>query len=85
MSHATKEHLAQAQSETNPSIWRDLVPLQLRWIKVFECLVRRAQALCHVTTTLRTYHTWKKPLARQTEQGFDLSHQKSRMLYELGT
>jgi hypothetical protein len=34
---------------------------------------------------LRMDHTWEKPLARQTEQGYDLDHQRLRMLYELGT
>jgi hypothetical protein len=59
--------------------------MQLERIKVLKCLVRRAQALCHVATTLRTNHAWEKPLARQTEQGFDTSHQRPLMFYELGT
>jgi hypothetical protein len=59
--------------------------MQLRWIKIFECLVRRVQALCHAAMTLRTDHIWENPLARQTEQGFDLNHQRPRILYELDT
>jgi hypothetical protein len=59
--------------------------MQLGWITIFECLVWWAQALCHVATTLRTDHACKKPLAQQTEQGFDQSHQRPQMLYELGT
>jgi hypothetical protein len=59
--------------------------MQLGWIKIFECLVRRAQDLCHAATTLRTDHIGEKPLARQTEQGFDPSRQKPRMLYDHGT
>jgi hypothetical protein len=59
--------------------------MQLRWIKTFKCLVRQAQDLCHVATALRTDHIWEKPLARQTEQGIDLSRQRPRMLYELST
>jgi hypothetical protein len=59
--------------------------MQLRWIKIFECLVSRAHALCHAATTLRTDHIWDKPLAQQTEQGPDPSHQRPQMLYELNT
>jgi hypothetical protein len=59
--------------------------MQLGWIKVFKCLVRRAQALCHAAKTLSIDHAWENPLAQQTEQGFDLSQQRPRMLYELGT
>jgi hypothetical protein len=77
--------LSPAWSETNPSIRRDSVTMQLRWIKVLHCLVRQAQALCHAATIIRTYHSWEKPLAQQTKHGFDLSHQRPRMLYELGT
>jgi hypothetical protein len=47
--------------------------MQLRWIKVFKCLVRRAQALRHVDMTLRTDHAWENPLAQQTKEGFDPS------------
>jgi hypothetical protein len=38
-----------------------------------------------VAMALRIDHTWEKPLARQIEQGLDLSHQKPRMFYELST
>jgi hypothetical protein len=55
MSRVTKEHLP----------WRNLretwVSIQLRWIKIFECLVRRAQAQRRAAMTLRTDHTWKIP------------------------
>jgi hypothetical protein len=34
--------------------------MQLRGIKIFECLVRRTQAQCRAAMTLRTDHTWKK-------------------------
>jgi hypothetical protein len=59
--------------------------MQLDRIKVFECLVKRARVLCHAAMTLRTGHAWEKPLAQQTEQGFDLSRQRPRMRYELST
>jgi hypothetical protein len=59
--------------------------MQLGRMNAFDCLVRQAQALCHVAMTLRTDHTWEKPLARQTEQGFDPSRQRPQMLYDLGT
>jgi hypothetical protein len=49
------------------SIQKDMVPLQLGWIKVFECLVRRAKALCCATMALRTNHTWEKSYAQQTK------------------
>jgi hypothetical protein len=49
--------------------------MQLRLMKVFECLVRQAQALYHVTMALRIDHTWEKPLAQETEQGPDLGRQ----------
>jgi hypothetical protein len=58
--------------------------MQLSQIKIFECLVRRDQTLCHAATTLRIDHIWEKTLAQQTEQGPDLSHQRPQMLYELG-
>jgi hypothetical protein len=72
-----------AKSERNPSIQKDSVPLQLKWIKIFDCLVRRAKALCHAIMVLRTNHTLEKSLAQQTEQGPDLGHQRLRMFYEL--
>jgi hypothetical protein len=53
-------------------------------IKVFECLVRQAKALCRATMALRIDHTMEKSLAQQTEQGPNLGHQKLRILYELG-
>jgi hypothetical protein len=59
--------------------------MQLGWIKVFECLIRRANALCHVTMVLRTDHIWEKILAQQTEQGLDPGRQRPRMLYKLST
>jgi hypothetical protein len=59
--------------------------MQLRWIKIFDCLARQAQALCHVATIVRADHIWEKPLAWQIEQGLDPSHQRPRMLYELST
>jgi hypothetical protein len=62
----------------------DSVPLQLRWIKVFEYLVRRAKALCRTTMTLKLIRPGKKPLAQQIEQGPDLGHRRLRMLYEPG-
>jgi hypothetical protein len=43
------------------SICRDLVSIHLRQIKIFECLVRRAQAQCHAVMPLRTDHTWEIP------------------------
>jgi hypothetical protein len=52
--------------------------MQLRQIKVFECLVRQAQVVCHAATTLRTDHTSEKPLARQTKHGFNPSGQRPR-------
>jgi hypothetical protein len=52
------------------------MPLQLRWIKVFECLVRRAKALHHATMALKPGHTREKYLAPQTEQGLDLDSQR---------
>jgi hypothetical protein len=76
--------LSPAWSERNLSIQKDSVPLQLGWIKVFECLVRRAKALCSATMALRTDHTREKSLAQQTEQGPGPSHQRLWMLYELG-
>jgi hypothetical protein len=85
MSRVTKEHLAWRDLRVNPSIRRDSVPMQLRWIKIFECLVRRAKGLCHVTMALRTNHTWEKSLVHQTEQGLDLDRRRLRMLYELST
>jgi hypothetical protein len=42
--------------------------LQLGPIKVFKCLVRRAKALCRVTMTLRTDHTWKNPLLNKLSE-----------------
>jgi hypothetical protein len=54
--------------------------MQLERIKVFECLVRQAQALRHEVMTLRIGHT----LVQQTEQGFNQNHQRPQMLYELG-
>jgi hypothetical protein len=36
---------------------KDSVPLQLEWIKIFKCLVRRAKALCRVAIALRIDHT----------------------------
>jgi hypothetical protein len=53
--------LSASWSEGNPSVQKDSVPLQLRRIKVFECLVRRAKALCHAVMALRTDHTWESP------------------------
>jgi hypothetical protein len=53
--------LSPAWHERNSSIQKDSVPLQLGWIKVFECLVRWAKALCRVTMALRTNHTWENP------------------------
>jgi hypothetical protein len=38
--------------------------LQLGDIKIFECLVRRAKALCHAAMALKTDHTWEKALAQ---------------------
>jgi hypothetical protein len=51
--------LSPAWSERNPSIQKNLVPLQLGWINIFECLVRRAKDLWRVTMALRTDHTGK--------------------------
>jgi hypothetical protein len=39
MSRATKDHFAWRDLRIL-SIWRDSVPIQLRQIKIFECLVR---------------------------------------------
>jgi hypothetical protein len=50
--------------------------MQLRRIKIFECLVRRAKALCRMTMALRTNHTWEKYLAQQTEQGLDMGRRR---------
>jgi hypothetical protein len=75
--------LSPAWSKRNLSIQKDSVPLQLRRIKVFECLVRRVKTLYRVTMALRADHTWKKSLAKQTKQGLDLCHRRLRMLYEL--
>jgi hypothetical protein len=58
-----QQTLSPAWSERNPSIQKDLVPLQLGRIKVFEYLVRWAKALCRTTIALRTDHTWEKFLA----------------------
>jgi hypothetical protein len=76
--------LSPALSERNMSIEKDLVPLQLGRIMVFECMVRRAKALCHATMALRTDHTWGKSLAQQTEQGPDPGRRRLQMFYELG-
>jgi hypothetical protein len=35
--------------------------------------------------TKKTGHTWENPLAQQTEQAFDPSRERPRMLYELST
>jgi hypothetical protein len=75
--------LSPTWSKRNPNIQKDSVPLQLEWINVFECLVRRAKALCHVTMSLRTDHTWEKFLAQQIEQGPDPGRWRLRMLYEI--
>jgi hypothetical protein len=53
--------LSPAWSKRNLSIQKDSVPLQLRRIKVFECLVRRAKTLYRATMALRADHTWKNP------------------------
>jgi hypothetical protein len=76
--------LSPAWSERTQSIQKDSEPSQLGWIKVIECLVRRAKTLCRATMALRTDHTWEKSSAQQTEWGPNLGHQKLRMLYELG-
>jgi hypothetical protein len=60
MSHATQEHLAWHDLRQT-SIRKDSVLIQLRRIKVFKCLVTRAQALFHASTTLRTDHAWENP------------------------
>jgi hypothetical protein len=67
--HETRDQraLSLAWSEINSSIRRDLVPMQLRRFKIFECLVRRVKALCRVTMAVRTDHTWEKSSAQQTE------------------
>jgi hypothetical protein len=75
--------LSPAWFERNPSIWKESVPLQLGWIKVFDCLVRRAKALCCTTMALRTDHTWAKSSAQQTEWGPNPGHQRLWILYEL--
>jgi hypothetical protein len=49
--------LSPTWSEKNPSIQKHSVPLQLRRIKAFECMVRWAKVLCLVTMALRTDHT----------------------------
>jgi hypothetical protein len=59
--------------------------MQLGRVKVFECLVRQAKALCRMTMALRIDHTWEKSLSQQIEQGPNPSHQRLRMLYELDT
>jgi hypothetical protein len=69
--------------ERNLSIQKNSVPLYLRWIKVFECLFRRAKVLCRASMALRTDHTWEKSSAQQTEWGPDSGRQRLRMLYEL--
>jgi hypothetical protein len=79
-----RQTLNPAWSERNPSSQKDSIPLQLGRIKVFECLIRRAKALCRVTMTLITSHTWEKFLAQQTEQGPNPGCQRLWMLYELG-
>jgi hypothetical protein len=78
-----QQTLSPTWSERNLCIQKDSVPLQLKQIKVFECLVRRASALCHTTMALRTNHTLEKSLAQQIEQGPDPGHQRLWMLYEL--
>jgi hypothetical protein len=75
--------LSPAWSERTLSIQKGSVPLQLRLIKVFECLVRQAKALCRATMALRTDHTWEKSSAQQTGWGPNLGHQRLRILYEL--
>jgi hypothetical protein len=67
----------------NLSIQKDSIPMLHRWIKVFECLVRRAKALWRPTMALRTDHTWEKCFAQQTEWGPNSGLQRPRMLYEL--
>jgi hypothetical protein len=58
--------------------------MQLRWIKIIECLVKRAKALCRAIMALRADHTWEKFLAQQIEQGPDPGRRRIRMLYKLG-
>jgi hypothetical protein len=77
---ADQRALGLASSETNMSIRKEMVPMQLRRIKVFECLARWPLVLCHVALPARTDHIWEKPLARQTEQGLNPSPKKPRML-----
>jgi hypothetical protein len=60
-----KRKLSLAWSEINPSIRTDWVPKKLRWIKVFECLIRRAYVLCRVAMALRIDHIWEKLLAQK--------------------
>jgi hypothetical protein len=60
-----------------------LIPLQVGWIKVFKCLVRRGKALCRATMALRTGHNWKNSLTQQTKQGPDPGRRRLQMLYEL--
>jgi hypothetical protein len=54
--------LSLAWSERNLSIQNGSVPLQLGWIKIFECLVRRDKGLCCASMVLRLHHTQKKIL-----------------------
>jgi hypothetical protein len=75
--------LSPAWSERTLSIQKGSVPLQLRLIKVFECPVKQAKALCRATMVLRTDHTWEKSSAQQTDWGPNLGHQRLRILYEL--
>jgi hypothetical protein len=84
MSRVIKEHLA----------LRDLRQTRVSEGTQYPCNSDRLRSsivwsgefrLCHAAMTLRTDHIWEKPLARQIEQGLDLSHQKPQILYELGT
>jgi hypothetical protein len=75
--------LSPTWSERNPSIQKNSVPLQLRQIKVFECLVRQTKALWRVTMALKPDHTWEKSSTQQTEWGPDPGRQRLWMLYEL--
>jgi hypothetical protein len=59
-----QQTLSPTWSERNSSIQKDSIPLQLGPIIVFECLVKRAKALCRTTMALRTDHTWEKSLAQ---------------------
>jgi hypothetical protein len=54
--------------------------MQLKRIKIFECLVRRAQAQCRAAMTLGTDHTWENPMLNklsdvliQVVKGFECS------------